>query len=530
MMTKGWFFLIPLMAGLWFLHGQEAEAPFPPPLSQEGEGERPGEAQIIYYIRTIDFDIQGRTEASALMRKGEFVIGERIPGKAALEGYIAYKTQVIYNQRVIEAVTIEYTLAETDDEGLVPVDLRVITKDTRNFIILPEPQYDSNSGFELTLKGRDYNFLGSITPLRVDVGYTFNEKEEHGASFLIDSDFPFLAMGLNWNLDFDNELKYLQGAPLYFKNTTGLSLDLPVKWTTLTFALEQITVLNEENDANDEIDDGAYFNEQWYTTSGLSAQWKIPLGLSVGGLGELTYTPKIKGSVNYRPAGDIGDYRRGAALTLSQTLEFGEINWIGNFRKGVKVSLDNSNTYGTNRNSWNHSINFSSIGHFPVTDYFEISGRLMYRHWFFSQKSIYKVYSQGKFHVYTDGGDVLRGIRNNALPAENMLSLNLDFPFRVIRFVPSEWLHNTKLHLFDFELQVSPFIDIALVRDPVHDRVFSPGEALVAGGLELIVFPLAWRSLYLRISAGTDLVELFKTKKLFPGNNRELFIGLGYHF
>jgi hypothetical protein len=154
----------------------------------------------------------------------------------------------------------------------------------------------------------------------------------------------------------------------------------------------------------------------------------------------------------------------------------------------------------------------------------------MYRHWLFSPQSIYKVYSSGKFHVYSDGGDLLRGIKNDALPVENMLSLNLDFPFRVLRFVPSEWFNNTKLHLFDFELQVSPFIDIALVRDPVHDRDFSPRDTIAAGGLEFIVFPLAWRSLYLRISAGTDLRELFKTKKLFPGNNREIFIGLGHHF
>ncbi|MDR3162017.1 MAG: hypothetical protein LBU28_10450 [Spirochaetaceae bacterium] len=522
--------------GLWGLHGQEADfdAPASPPeeaqsLRSPEQAEGIDEVHGIYYIRTIDLDIQGRTKAAALIRKGELAVGERLPGKAALERYIARKSQLIYNQRVIEAVSIEYTLGEAD-EGGIPVDLRVITRDTRNFIILPEPQYDSNSGFDLTLKGRDYNFLGSMTPLRVDVGYRYSEEKEHSVDFLIDSDFPFQALGLNWNLNFDNELKYIQDAPLYFKNTTGLSLDLPVKRTTLTFALEQITLLNEENDDNDEIDDGVYYNEHWYTTSALSAQWEIPLGLSVGSLGELTYTPKLKGSVNYRPYGDIGEYRRGAAVTLSQTLGFGEINWIGNFRKGIEVFLDNANTYGTNRQSWNYSARFSAIGHFPVTDFFEITGRVMYRQWFFSPESIYKVYSSGKFHVYADGGDVLRGVKNNALPVENMLSLNLDFPLRVLRFVPSEWLHNAKLHLFDFELQIAPFIDIALVRDPVHERNFSPRDAVFAGGLEFIVFPLAWRSLYLRVSAGTNLVELFKAKKLFPGNNRELFIGLGHHF
>jgi hypothetical protein len=170
------------------------------------------------------------------------------------------------------------------------------------------------------------------------------------------------------------------------------------------------------------------------------------------------------------------------------------------------------------------------VGHLPVSEDLGISGRLKYQHWFFDSNGIPLVYGNERFYVYSDGGDVLRGIKNNQLPVRYMLSLNMDFTVRLFRFVPSEWFHNPRFHFFDFELHGSPFIDIALAEDPVHNRSFSPKNILAAGGLEVIVFPLAMRSFYLRLSLGTDLRELLKTARFFPSGNRELFIGVGHFY
>jgi hypothetical protein len=106
----------------------------------------------------------------------------------------------------------------------------------------------------------------------------------------------------------------------------------------------------------------------------------------------------------------------------------------------------------------------------------------------------------------------------------------MDFPVRLFRFVPSEWYNNPKFHFFDFELHGSPFIDIALAEDPVNDRSFSFKNILASGGVEIIVFPLAMRSLYLRLSLGTDLRKLLMTGRFFPSGNRELFIGVGHYY
>ena len=76
----------------------------------------------------------------------------------------------------------------------------------------------------------------------------------------------------------------------------------------------------------------------------------------------------------------------------------------------------------------------------------------------------------------------------------------------------------------DFEQQWAPFVDFSLVKDPYHGVEFSFDEMLIAGGLEVITFPFFMRSLYIRISAGFNLKEMAKRKKLPGGNNREFFL------
>jgi hypothetical protein len=143
-------------------------------------------------------------------------------------------------------------------------------------------------------------------------------------------------------------------------------------------------------------------------------------------------------------------------------------------------------------------------------------------------------------------GDVLRGIVDKSIHADYMLSLNLDFPFRILRFVPSKWFDNHKMRFFDFDLHFSPIMDLALYHRPAYDQTevkFRPQDMLVSGGAELIVFPGIMRSLYLRASIAWNIVEWVNNPggsylptwlpvipKLPGGNGRELFIGMGHHY
>jgi hypothetical protein len=506
---------------------------FPPPAEQAppepDKAESPLEKAVqdgekgaspVYVIRDIVFNSAGRTQPFALMYHGEFRIGERISGAENLEKYIQKKTQLLLNQRVLSTVSVDYAAGDAGEDGLIPVDLFITTTDTWNIIALPYAKFDDNTGFELTLKARDYNFLGAMSPLRIDLGYTLDEDylwdfSKGSFNFMIDSNTPFKALGYNWNFNFDHYFSFIHNEPLYYKNVTGLSMELPYERTTFTFGFDENIIFNEENEDKYEADYGKRF-EGGYMSSELYASWKIPLGFTIGHFGELNYIPKIAGKINYRPGGDVDVPRKGPTGTFSHTIGFGQIDWKGNYRDGLEIEVKNSNEYNFFKEKWEKEISFSGTGHFFLARIFGVSSRLQYRHWF--------------DEPYDNGGDALRGIRNNDVYADYMLSLNMDFPFRLLRLYPSELFNNNNLRLFDFELHTSPFIDLALVRDPIYDISLSPEELLYSGGIEFIIFPAFMRSIYLRISVGFNLRKFMETKTIPAGNDRELFIGLEHHY
>jgi hypothetical protein len=496
------------------LAAQTGEEPSAPSPELEAENQN-------YYIRSIDFDITGSTRDFALRNAAKLKIGERLVGKAALEHYIANKTQLLNNQRVLEEARIEYTLEETED-GMA-VDLLIYARDTYNFIVLPWFEYDTNEGFELTLKARHYNFLGTMNPLRMDFGYKFDEEEKHSFFLDLDSDISFELFDYVWTFNFDNSFAYNFDEPFYYKNVTGLSMDLPWKTTVFTFGFDQGFVLNEKNEEADAImlDKGDYFPDTWYMYSELYTQWEVPVGLTVGPFGDLNYTPRVSGKINYRPGGEIGEYRRGLRGTLAHNLGFSQVNWIGNYRRGLEASIDNSNTYNFFKQDWDVILTLSGTGYLTLTDFFGMTGRLRYKQW---------------FNTYEDeAGDVLRGIINNDISADYMLSLNMDFPLRLIRFTPSEWWPDIPrwlkwMHLLDLDWHWSPFLDLALVHDPDTGRAFSFDDMLASGGLEWIVYPQRWRSIYLRISGGIDIRKAIDAKDFLRRDNLEAFIGFGHHY
>ncbi|MDR2028827.1 MAG: hypothetical protein LBP93_04730 [Treponema sp.] len=494
------------------------EAPLEPP--EAGVSPQDIEAdgsQIVYYIRDIEFDSTGRTRPFALLRMGELRSGERITGKDALDAYIDRKTQLLHNQRVLAEVLIEVILGEAEEPGLVPADLLIHTKDTWNMIILPWFEYDSNTGWELSLKARDYNFLGTMSPLRIDFGYKRDEHDESSFFLKADSDVPFKFLGYNWTLNFDNDFAWTYNEPFYYKNITGLSMDLPFRMTTFTFGAEQGFVLNEKNEDQSIIaEEGEFFPQAWYMYSEVYTLWKIPTGIRVGAFGELTYTPKLAEKINYRPGGEIGSARRGFQAAFSHTLGFGRIDWAGNFRSGLEAAVENANTFNFTKVEWNRDISARILGHLPVSSFFGISGRMQYKYWFDKP--------------YDKAGDVLRGIRNDVISADSMASLNMDFPLRVIHFVPSQWLNNSKLRFFDFEQHWSPFVDLALVKHAGEGFDFSAKNIYAAGGLEIITYPYFMRSFYIRVSFGVNLKELFKAKGIPGGANREIYLGMGHHY
>jgi len=479
------------------------------------------EPDSVFIINSFTFNIKGITRQYALIYKGDLVIGEELNGISELEKYIQEKTQKLYNERVLDSVKINYALADAREDGKYPVDLFIETTDTWNIIALPRPKFSSSTGSEITLKARDYNFLGTMSPLRFDIGYIYDEEKKHSFIMALDSNVHFRAFNHNWFFLFANNFSYRPGTeqPFYYKNTTGLSVEQPVKSTTITFGFNESFFLNEENPYIYKLLEGyGNFQDGYYMTSSPYVSWKIPTGLDVGAWDELVYTPGIS-AVFYHEFDKwpLYEIRKGPVLTFKHYLGFNRIDWIGNFRKGLDVSVNNSfdyNFYKLNHdeNPWLNKIDFTGAGHFKIVDFFGISTKLKYSHWFFSD------------YGREGAGDILRGIIDKDICADYMLSLNLDFPVRILRFTPSKWLNKPKLRIFNFDLHLSPIIDMALYHDPVKDIDFNFKNITVTGGFEVIIFPEFFRSLYLRISYGRGL-KTYNNK-----NSSEIYIGTDFHF
>jgi hypothetical protein len=473
----------------------------------------------VYIINSFKFNIKGITRSDALIRKGELKTGEVITGLAELEKYIHDKTQQLFNERVLDSVSIEYTFGDPLDDGKLPVDVVITTKDTWNIVAIPRPRYSSNTGFDITLKARDYNFLGTMSPLRIDLGYSYDENKQNSFFFMFDSNIPFTAYGLNWNIKFYNDFSYRPDTeqPFYFGNTTGLSVELPVSFTTITLGLNESIILNEENQDIYKPEYGN-FQDGFYMSTNPYVSWKIPVGLDAGKYGEIVFTPGLSAFFPHEfSRWPLDDIRKGPYFVFSQNLGFSKIDWIGNFRKGLDISVNNSFDYNfyrakIDKNTWSDNITVSGIGHFKFTDFLGLSTNLMYRQWIY--------YDYG----HTSAGDALRGVIDKEISADSMLSLNLDLTFMIIKFLPSVWFNKPKLRILNFELFLAPFIDMAVYHDPSNKIDFNLKNTVYTGGFETVIFPEFFRSLFLRISLGWNL------KNLTKNDNAEIYIGTDFFY
>jgi len=521
------------------LFAQEEQETLPealPETSTEVEVQEPlseaapeAEDERLYVISAFEFDIKGRTRPFALIYNGEFEVGETLKGQAELDKYIRDKTQILVNQRVLkDNAVISYSVGEQAEDGSYPVTLAIKVEDSWNLIALPRPQYSTNSGFELTIKARDYNFLGTMSPLRVDLGYRHDENGHNSYQFEVYSNTPFRALGYTWNLKFDNLVWYRPNVekPFFYQNVTGLSMELPFYASTFTFGFEESLYVNEENSSREKEFYQKNFQDGLYASSKMYTLWKIPTGLMVSRYGELTYTPGIAAIFNHElPKWPLLSFHQGPFLDLSHSLGFEKIDWHANFRDGLSVSLSNSYSYDFYRfkndlEPLSASLTLHGAGYFIISKFFAFSSRFQYRHWFYHDPDYHDA-----------AGNNLRGIADKAIHADYMFSLNMDFPFRVLLFTPSKWFDRRKLAFFDVELQIAPVIDLALFHNPESDTSSLPKNFAASGGLEIIVFSDFMRNLYVRLGYTIDLKEFVKTRK-FPdsGDHREFYLFMGHFY
>ena len=492
----------------------------------------------LYVITGFNFDITGRTREFALIRRIGFREGETFLGRAALEQYISDKTQELYNQRILtNNPEINAFIGEQQEDGSFPVILYVKVEDSRNIIALPRPRFRSNDAFNMLIQARDFNFFGTMSTLRLDLGYNLDlspeDRGQHSFHIRLDANVPLRMFDFDWDFRFSNLFEYRPSADerFFFRNITGLSMELPFRSTTFTFGIEEHFNLNEENPRSHWGENNEFrFQSGLYMTTRLFTNWEIPTGL-LKELGELTYTPGISVRFNHElrnPQWALHDFRIGPFLNFNHSLGFSRIDWRENYRTGFSLDLTNGFTLDVHRLNNNNyplsaDLTLRGIGHFIISDFFGISTRLMYQHWFYRDPA------------YNDqAASTLRGIADREISANYMLSLNLDFPFRVLLFKPSEWFNNRRLRFFDFEMHASPVFDFALyngfIRNPNNLINVKNIDFAASGGLEVIVFPAFMRNFIVRLGYTFNMREFVDSRRIPTGENREIYFIMGHFF
>ncbi len=422
-----------------------------------------------YILRDITYNVVGTTRESVLFQYLSIEPGTSFNNRQELQSYIDKKNQEILNQRTLSSGEIITTFHTEDGTDVVYVDLDVNVKDTWNYVLLPYPQYDSNTGLTLGFRAKNYNFLGGMETLSLSFDYV--NLVSGGTEFNLGSDFkiPFYLGGFEWNLNFSEDMTISPESP--FKNSTGmgLSVNIPLEHINLIASINQKYYLNQ--DGEEDLD------EYYLRTSARVG--------SMISLGYVTYTPAIITSYPYKLSGDLSLERKGYKLGAEHNISYGNINWFGNFRDGFTLTFNQDLQYNFTRELWVNTQVLEMQYH-KSFGWSGLSSRL-----------------RGFFNYNSPGGDDgigadIRGIKNDRLEGDAALLVNLDFPITFPLGPLNRW----------FDAHISPFFDYALVK-PV-DGNFNIAEGWYGSGLEGFAFLNASRSFYARMSLGLDMEAILQ--------------------
>ncbi len=479
-----------------------------------------------YQIRDVRYDLDGRTREYALDETLDIRRDLVLQTREELELYVDFISQKLTDQRVLEDSSVEYELGAPDENGITPVTLRIYADETWNIFPLPYPKYSTNSGWNLKLKVKDYNFLGTMETLNFDLEF-YQEDEGSTNSFGVGFDFaipfPLGVLDAQWNND--AYLSYTIGdSRPEFSFSTGLDISYAFKHVTLQLEASQSVEMEADyRETGDET----------YGTEFLKLSAPVTLLRTTGPLGNVNFTPHTSATYNWDLDGVRHEDLVGPAVGVGYSFSAGKVNWLGNFRKGLLASFSHSYTYNFHDRLWSTVAELQFEG-FYFINALGISTRAK----FFTHYDL----ASRRFSDTTNVADWLRGVYDDEsynsgraeLPAGFVL--NLDFPIRVLE---TDWIGwgealfgrdmPSWLAIADFELQVVPFVDIALYGADDY-CLFHLDDGFYAAGLELVFYPAKMRSIQVRIGAGLDLGARLLEQDWRSKNGLEIEFGVGLHY
>ena len=464
----------------------------------------------VYIIRSVHFIIKGITIERLLREKVDIAKGTSFLDLDSFERFLGERRQRLVNERVLADVEATYFTEPIDSEHYY-IDIVFRVTDSWNTIALPYFRYDTNDGFTVSIRARDYNFIGSMQALVLNLDYSIDTLQRQSYGGYTSFGIPFRLLGHDAGINASQTLLiHADGRPTTsISNLSGYmvfnNLGFPI-----TFQAAQGLQFNPDQYPDDP--------DPYFLVESASLSASMPTGLIAGMFGSISYSPSVTASLNWRSSEVLRADRKGLKFTFSHGLSFGRIDWIKNMRAGLSANL-------TNTDSYNIGTEVATI---------DIDASVEY-HWTSSGKLGINALARG-FYSVTDTprtllGAYMRGIINTRLWGTSAAFLNLDMPIKLFDF-PTHVLIGK--NWFDFELQMSPFLDLGYCGG-------GPGTTLsdklwYSGGLEFLVYPLRMRTFIVRASAEFDLDSVVRNKSLTAPSPRdgaspyEIFFGLGLFY
>ncbi len=457
-------------------------------------------AQENLVIRKIQINAQGGTKEGALKKALSAKEGMAFESRAALDQFIASQKQELANKRLFESVEIE---AIEDEDG--NVDLIVQTVDTGHLLLLPYYKYSSNDGHTIKAKFKDDNFMGLMSPFSADAFLQYEKREGKSDDFVAGASasyalpFSLGPVQASWNNNHAFKYAFVRAEPEWNLNT-GLTFSLPFQDLSLRLDLTQGFV----RDADYKV-----FGDELYWLE--NAKFSVPIILErFKSHGNLVYTPALEFDCKWTPDGinaadeDLISPR----LIVSHGLGAGQVNWIENFRRGWTAQISQSAAYNFQSKIFQPGFKLQ-VNAFAAWKRAGLNSRLL----IFAERERFVRY-----------GEFLRGIGDdqyfagaaktpNGYSAKSAAAiiLNLDLPIKLMSVRFENWGMKF-LRPFNMEVQIAPFVDVALAANRATGRVFDPRDGFYCAGVEVLLFPNKWKSVQIRASAGIDAGRLFLKK------------------
>lgn len=478
-----------------------------------------------YQITTVQYEIKGITRVYPLSKAVPIDKARVFSSEAELQEYLADLEQQFKNIRALQSVEILPDYGEPSEAQIIPVALLIKIKDTWNFIAVPYPSFDSNSGFQVKLKIQDYNFVGTLQPIKADIIYRSTENNKQIFSGSLRFALPFKTKIFDMLWDTSLSMLWSEKYPKIGIGNGLHAMHTVNKRLKLGFGVSTDIVINDMHDADSPA--AAYYpDDRYYFTSGV--YFTMPVSIAdIPHFGTLEWVPRLAFTGNWAFDGIQADTLKQSTFAFGHALAFGQVDWLANFRKGLSFSLGNGYAYNLYQPSKpDTSVSATLTGYYPFVNRVGIYGRMQFFYHFFERNS-------------SQAGETLRGILNRRISTDTGFAFNFDIPIRIATLDFEKITGVSWTHFFNCDVQLVPFFDFAWVHDKKTNRYYHPADGWYSGGFEVIVFPEKMRSIYVRASVGFDLMEL----KNVPGINKlsgkakrdgqpisEIFIGIGVHY